>query len=189
MRTVCCDGCVGGRDRPARTAAAGRLHGVGRQLGEAADALPADAAPDADVAALAPRRAPRVLHQPVLASVRRRAVPDGGDGVVEVRAALPAQHAAVVEPERVVLAVDGHGHGLVGHGRRQRRLVVARHVLVAPDGGRPRRGGGRAARPVVALVRVPRLRGQPAAALDELERVVHEPALAALVLAVDVAVH
>jgi hypothetical protein len=167
--------------------AIGALDGVGRQLGETADALPTDAAADPDVSALAPRRAPGVLHQPVPCAVGRRAVPDGRDGVVEVRAAGPAQHAAVVEAERRVLAVDGHGHGLVGHGGRERGLVVARHVLVAPDGRGG--GGGRAAGPVTALVRVARLRGQPAAARDELEGVVHEAAVAALVHAADVAVH
>jgi hypothetical protein len=66
-----------------------QLDGEGRQLGQATDALPAA---DPDVAALAPR----VLHQPVFGAVPRRAVPDGGDGVVEDRVAVPVEHAAVV---------------------------------------------------------------------------------------------
>jgi hypothetical protein len=70
-----------------------QLDGEGRQLGQATDALPAA---DPDVAALAPRLTPRVLHQPVFGAVPRRAVPDGGDGVVEDRVAVPVEHAAVV---------------------------------------------------------------------------------------------
>uniref|UniRef100_J3LW09 Uncharacterized protein n=1 Tax=Oryza brachyantha TaxID=4533 RepID=J3LW09_ORYBR len=165
---------------------------VGRHLGEATDALVVGDAPlHPDVPSLSPRRAPRVLHHPVLGPVARRAVADHSNGVVQLGGAAggAGEDAALVELEVPVAAGDGHGNGLVRRGLEERGLVVGRHVLVASDGGGGGGPVGGGALVVARRVRVVGLRGEAAVVDDELEGVVHEPALAALVLALDVTGH
>ena len=80
--------------------------GLAGGVGDAAQVL---AVGETDVAALAPRRAPRVLDLPVRGAQRARAVAHHRDAVVELRAAAEEG----VEDARLVGlelgGVDGHG--------------------------------------------------------------------------------
>jgi hypothetical protein len=163
------------------------LDGKGRLHGDAAEAAVAGAALHPDVAALSPGRAPRVLDDPVGRAVVADAVADRRHAVVQVRAAVAREHALRVELERLASRVDGHGHRLVRHRLGQRVLAAGRHSLVAVDRHDPPAPGPRAvAGAVGGVVRVRGLGGDAAVGLDELEGVLHEPALAPVLVRVAV---
>lgn len=119
------------------------------------------------VALLSPTCAPRVLDQPVGATVD--AVPHHRDLVVEaevVVAVVGHEDALLVLLEPEAAGGDGHGHRLVGDGLGERGFVQG-HLLVAANGGDyPLLAGGEAARPLGLLVRVGRLGGDAAAVAD-----------------------
>mmetsp|Transcript_7485 Transcript_7485/g.19469 ORF Transcript_7485/g.19469 Transcript_7485/m.19469 type:complete len:469 (-) Transcript_7485:33-1439(-) len=179
-----------GRRRRGRRRRRRRAHGLhaGRVRGLLRDAAHVLALDHADVALLAPRRAPRVLDLPVVLA-RVGAVADDEDAVVELGAARRrVEHAALVELERRLVRLDRHRHGADRHGRLERILVLGRHVVVA------RVGRDRCAR-LLARARDARARGvrvrvlsADAVRLDPLKSVVHQAARAALV-AVVVALH
>mmetsp|Transcript_2966 Transcript_2966/g.6262 ORF Transcript_2966/g.6262 Transcript_2966/m.6262 type:complete len:340 (-) Transcript_2966:533-1552(-) len=165
-----------------------RAGGVRRLLREAAHVLVAH---HADVPLLAPRRAPRVLHLPVVLPTRAVcAVPDDQHAVVEAGAARRrVEHARLVQLEGRLVRLDRDGDGLRRDGREKRLLVALGHVLVAGDGDdRRARLGARAGGAAARGVRVRLLRADAPVLLDPLERIVHQPTRAALV-AVVVALH
>merc|ERR1719295_437369 len=135
---------------------------------------------DEDVALHAPALTPRVLHLPVLVAARG-AVADGEHSVVEARAARSRQHTRAVKLERRLIGLDGDRHGPFGHGRLERCHRVRGHIRVRAD--RIVFGAARArlARAIARSVRVLALRAESARSLHVLERVVHQPAVAALV--------
>ena len=148
---------------------------VGALCGDAA--LVALVANHLDVALHAPTPTPAVPHDPVIFPVGRRAVSDHRHAVVEVVDAVLAPGVVVdtaevqLEPERRGIDADGDDRLLKGR-RFERDLVAAGDVLVAAE-----RGGdlglvelaAAAGRP---LVRVVRLRLDPAARGDVLDALV-----------------
>uniref|UniRef100_A0A804QXM7 Uncharacterized protein n=1 Tax=Zea mays TaxID=4577 RepID=A0A804QXM7_MAIZE len=165
------------------------LDGEGRLHGDAAEAAVAGAALHPDVATLAPGGAPGVLDDPVGRAVVADAVADRRHAVVQVRTAVAREHALRVELERLAPRVDGHGHRLVRHRLGQRVLAAGRHHLVAVDhhdDASPAPGPIAVAGAVGRAVRVRGLGGDAAEGLDELEGVLHQPALAPVLVRVAV---
>lgn len=118
-----------GRQRGGRRTWGRGLRGVGVRLGRVAGEQRDAALPgavghvtgDADVPVLAPQRAPRVLHHPVVRRVLRAgrvgAVANEEDAVVEVLAAALRENTASVQLERPLVGLDGDRDRL----RRDRR--------------------------------------------------------------------
>ena len=154
------------------------------------------AALEQDVPVHAPGRTPAVLDLPVrlgLLLPRRcgrvsahgrlahRAKADGKHAVVQRGAARRRKDAALVELKALLVGLDGDAHGLLGQ-RGHESLLVGRHVSVLLH----RRAGHvldlLLARAVHPFVRVRLFRRQALVRLDEIKGVVHETAVAALVL-------
>ena len=141
------------------------------------------AAAQVDVAVCAPRCTPRVLDLPVvLASLG--AVSDGEHAVVELVTACGGHYTGGVELERALVGLNGDRHGLLGHGGHEGGLAALGHVLEARDGGlHGARAGVRSALAgaVGGGVGVVGLAGDALVRDDELEGIIHEAAVAALV--------
>mmetsp|Transcript_7855 Transcript_7855/g.16541 ORF Transcript_7855/g.16541 Transcript_7855/m.16541 type:complete len:331 (-) Transcript_7855:224-1216(-) len=141
------------------------------------------AALDEDVAVHAPRRAPRVLHLPVVGTVGVGAVARGKDTVVERGTAAAGEDTTRVELEAELVGLDGDRDRLLGDGRHECLLALL-DVGVARRGGARVRRAARDAGPGGAAARgvgVVRLLTEAAVAHDPLERGVHEAAVAARV--------
>ncbi len=142
----------------------------------------------ANVAVLAPARRPRILHDPKVllfaALGHICAITDHNDAVVEfnIRARIVHKDALLVQHELVLGDVNGDRDG-PHRGQRllQSVLVAALDVNVAGQGGTD----GLLVKVTLLLVRMVRigvLGVQASVLLDVLERVVHEAAVAALVV-------
>lgn len=144
----------------------------------------------ADVSTLAPVGTPAVLHGPVvhaLALERRvRAISDGEHAMIEIVLAISAsiidKDAVLVQHELVLGGIDGNADGSNSGERLVERVLIARFdVNVA----RARGDGVRLdelASALLALVRVFLLGREVAHRLNVVEGVVHETAIAALVV-------
>ena len=159
-------------------------HGLGLGVrGRVGEAAHVGARQHVHVAVEAPGRAPAVLDRPVLGA-GLRGVADDQHAVVELGAA-----GRVVEDARLVQlplrarGVDGDRDGLLGDGVLERVLVALGHVGELGHGDHRRAGLlARARRAAARRVRVGILSAE-AVGLDPLEGVVHQAAVAALVLA------
>mmetsp|Transcript_29110 Transcript_29110/g.48858 ORF Transcript_29110/g.48858 Transcript_29110/m.48858 type:complete len:265 (-) Transcript_29110:571-1365(-) len=147
---------------------------------------------DAQVALLAPLRPPRVLDNPVVhvsAGGVVSAVPNDQHSVVEVGSAeRGVDDARRVKLEGELVRLDGDANGLLADGLQHGLLIAGGHVLEPGDRAHIPLLLCNLARLLGASVGVVPLRIQTTVGDDEVKGVVHESAVAAVVLR-RVAVH
>mmetsp|Transcript_3279 Transcript_3279/g.11461 ORF Transcript_3279/g.11461 Transcript_3279/m.11461 type:complete len:510 (+) Transcript_3279:502-2031(+) len=157
------------------------LRRVAGHLRNSADSLGPHSHLHLHVSALAPHLAPRVLHDPVVPTLLVRAVTRDQHAVIQLgAAALVREHPPSVQLKVGVVGLDRDRHGLPGDGFHECRLIVGGDVNVAVNSGDDAIHPPLVAGALRASVRVVRFSVQPVL-LHELEGVVHQAALAAVV--------
>mmetsp|Transcript_2974 Transcript_2974/g.7195 ORF Transcript_2974/g.7195 Transcript_2974/m.7195 type:complete len:451 (+) Transcript_2974:1409-2761(+) len=157
------------------------LDRVAGHLGDAADACRRHAHGHLHVPFVAPQWAPGVLHQPVVLVVLARAHAGHQHAVVQLCAALwVVEDPAGVQLEVLVVGLDGHGDRVLANRLDHGVLVARGNVLKSVDAHHQAVLPGRVTLALHPAVRVVLL-GVEAVVLHELEGVVHDAALAAVV--------